>query len=180
MFLFKEKIKVFKTKAKEANGRDVTFDDGMLFIDCRECAGASMLGNAECVKCVSENIADRGQPSRLLMRKENDIEYSDVVISMLTEISKISSLMRTASSEKLAAGCKGCQCSLPNNARQIWDSFPEPRFDILRLETERSSPGKEGCEECMWKTIGFIDRAETLFSELKKRCAKTAFRLTEV
>ncbi|MDR0198289.1 MAG: hypothetical protein LBI08_00915 [Methanomassiliicoccaceae archaeon] len=170
----------FKEKVKGTNGPAITFDDGMLFIDCRPCRGASSLGNAECVKCVSSSISDRGPPSRLLMRKESDIEYSEVVISILGEISKISSLMHTASSEKLQAGCKDCRCSLPKNAKEIWDSFPEPRFDILRLETERSNPNKDGCDECAWRTIGFIDRSETLFADLRKRCAKTAFRLTEV
>ena len=173
MFLFKEKVKT-------SEGPKITFEDGMLFTDCRQCNGTSSFGNAECVKCVSKSIADHGPPSRLLIRKENDVEYSDVVISMLCEIAKISSLMNTASSEKLPAGCKGCSSSLPKNAKDIWDSFPEPRFDIMRLETERSSPGKEGCEECVWRTVAFIDRAETMLLELKKKCAKTAFRLTEV
>ena len=173
MFLFKEKIKTTDEKK-------ITFDEGMLFVDCRLCKGASSLGNAECVKCVSASIAEHGPPARFLMRKENDIEYSDVVISMLSDIAKISSLMRTASSEKLPGGCKGCSSSLPKNADDIWNSFPEPRFDIMRLETERSSPGKDECEECVWRTIAFIDRAETMFSELRKKCAKTAFRLTEV
>lgn len=173
MFLFREKV-------KESKGPAAAFDDGMLSVDCRACAGMSSLGNADCVKCVSSNIAERGMPSRLLMRKDNDIEYSEVVIAILNDIARISSLMRTASSEKLPAGCKGCASSIPKNAGEIWDTFPEPRFDMLRLETERSSPGKEGCEECMRRTIGFIDRADAMFSELKKRCAKTAFRLTEV
>jgi hypothetical protein len=62
----------------------------------------------------------------------------------------------------------------------MWNAFPEPRFDMIRLEAERANPGKEGCEECMWRTIGLIDRTETMFCDLKKKCAKAAFRLTEV
>ena len=173
MFLFREKI-------KEAKGPAVTSEDGMLSVDCRMCSGISSLGSAECVKCISASISEHGVPSRLLMRKDNDIEYSEAVISILSDIAKISSLMRTASSEKLPAGCKGCSSSVPKNAKEIWDSFPEPRFDIMRLETERSSPGKDGCEECMRRTTAFIDRADAMFSEIKKRCAKAAFRLTEV
>jgi len=173
MFLFKEKLKT-------AEAKKIEYEDGMLFVDCTKCSGVSSLGNAECVKCVSSGITDHGPPARLLMRKENDVEYSDVVISMLSEISKIGSLMSTASSEKVQPGCKGCQCSLPHNAKSIWDAFPEPRFDVMRIEAERSSQEKEGCEKCLWGTIAFIDRAETMMLNLKKHCAKTAFRLTEV
>ena len=173
MFLFRE-------KAKSTEEKKIVFEDGMLFVDCTRCGGKSSFGNAECVKCVSSAISDHGPPGRLLMRKENDVEYSDVVISMLSEISKIGSLMNTASSEKVQASCKGCACSISSNAKGIWDAFPEPRFDIMRIEAERSSQGKDGCDKCLWGTIAFIDRAETMLTNLKRHCAKTAFRLTEV
>ncbi|MCL2142655.1 MAG: hypothetical protein FWH44_00105 [Methanomassiliicoccaceae archaeon] len=173
-------IFTFMEKRKETKGPEMRYDEGMLFVDCRPCGGASSLGDADCVKCVSKGIARHGPPGRLLMRKESDVEYSDAVISVLSDISKVFSLMDTASSEKTAARCKGCPCSLQKNAKDIWDSFPEPRFDIMRLETERSDPGKEGCEECMWRTIGFIDRAEVMITDIRRKCAKTAFRLTEV
>jgi hypothetical protein len=168
-------------KKDKLNGKaNIAFEDGTLFVDCRCCSGASSLGNIDCVKCVSNGIANNGPPSRLLMRKENDVEHSDNVISIVTEISKIGSLIATASAERMTGGCKGCPCSLPKNAAEIWDAFPEPRFDIMKLEAERSSPGKSGCEECMWRTIGFIEQIETMFSDLRKRAAKDAFRLSEV
>jgi len=171
---------LFRERTKGTKRGEIRSDDGMLFIDCRPCKGVSSLGDAECVKCVSNAVVDHGIPVRLLMRKENDTEYSENVISVVGEISKICSLMRTISSEKIPARCKGCSCSISKNAKEIWDSFPEPRFETMRSEAERSNPGKDGCEECMWKTLGFIDRAEIMFSDLGKRCAKDAFRLTEV
>jgi hypothetical protein len=167
-------------KRTEQREPHIRFEDGLLFIDCRGCTGPSSLGDAECVKCASGGIMNNGQPSRLMMRKESDVEHSENVISVLTEISKISSLAHTASLERYPNRCGGCSVSISKNAKDIWDSFPEPRFDIMRLEAERSRPDKEGCEECLWKTIGFIDQLETMFSDMRKNAAKKAFRLTEV
>jgi len=174
------KIPLLNWKREKNDGPTVRYEDGMLFIDCRKCAGISSLGDAECVKCVSKNIADIGPPMRLMMRKENDIEYSENVISVINDISRISSLITAASSENIPARCRDCPCSMPKNAKDIWDSFPEPRFDIMRLEAERSVPEKEGCEECMWRTIGLIDQAESMFSDVRRKSAKIAFSLTEV
>ncbi|MDR2865939.1 MAG: hypothetical protein LBV13_00815 [Methanomassiliicoccaceae archaeon] len=156
------------------------YEDGMLFIDCRMCTGPSSLADGGCVKCVSGKISDNGIPVRLLMRKDRDVEHSNDTVAVLGEIAKIGSLTGTASSEKLSGRCAGCQSSLAKNAKDIWDSFPEPRFDIMRLEAERSKPEREECEECLWKTIGFIDQLESMFITLKKSAAKKAFRLTEV
>ena len=158
----------------------IRYDDGSLFIDCGECPGTSSPGDAECVRCISSEIYRNGPVSRLLMRKDNDVEHSEDVISVMNGISQIASLLHTASSEKVSSRCRTCACSIPKNAKDLWDSFPEPRFDIMRLEVERSDPMKEGCEECVWRTIGFIDRIETMTAEIRKRAAKTAFRLAEV
>ena len=158
----------------------MTFENGMLFADCRSCSGPSDLGDVGCVKCISEGISGNGTPLRLMMRKQNDVEYSEGVISILSDISKIGSLTSAASSEKTQSRCKGRQCSIPKNASDIWDSFPDPRFDIMRLDAERAVIGEGGCEECLWRTMGFIDRAETMFSDVRKKAAKMAFRLTEV
>ncbi|MDR0791006.1 MAG: hypothetical protein LBE47_00525 [Methanomassiliicoccaceae archaeon] len=167
-------------KRTEHRGPAVRSEDGLLFIDCRECTGPSSLGDAVCVKCVSKEMVNSGPPARLMIRKELDVEHSENVVSVLTEISKISSLAHTASLERPPGKCGGCPVSIPKNAKDIWDAFPEPRFDIMRLEAERSKPDKEGCEECLWKTIGFIDQLETMFSENRKNAAKRAFRLAEV
>ena len=156
------------------------FEEGLLFIDCRSCSADPSFGKKECVLCVSSAIERNGKPSRLMIRKSSDTEYSECVISVLSEISKMNSLTRAASEEKINSKCKGCGSSLPKNAKDVLDSFPETRFDIMKLEAERTNPGKQGCEECMWRTIGFIDRLESMFSDLKKEAAKKAFRLTEV
>jgi len=50
----------------------------------------------------------------------------------------------------------------------------------MRLDAERSVMKDSGCEECLWRTIGFIDQVETMFSDVRKKAAKMAFRLTEV
>ncbi|MCL2890465.1 MAG: hypothetical protein FWF40_01075 [Methanomassiliicoccaceae archaeon] len=173
------KIPKFKKKEKEGIS-NITFEDGMLFADCRSCGGASDLGDAVCVKCISGAISNNGVPSRLMMRKVNDSEYSEDVISVLNDISKIGSLITAAASERTNGKCSGRQCSIPKNASDIWDSFPEPRFDVMRLDAERSIISEAGCEECLWRTIGFIDQAETMFSDVRKKAAKIAFRLTEV
>jgi len=173
--------KIMQKKKKAVNEKsEISFDDGLLFIDCRPCSGRSSFGDIDCVKCISKKIAEHGTPSRLMMRKENDVEHSENIITVMNDIAKIDSLVSTAASEKLSNRCKGCPCSLAKNAKDIWDSFPEPRFDIFRVETERSNPGKEGCEDCVWRTIGFIDRTETMFTDVKKKAAKIAFRLAEV
>ena len=169
-----------KKNDKVRNGPKERFEEGLLFIDCRSCPGDPSFGSKECVLCVSSAIERNGKPSRLMVRKDADTEYSESVISVLSEISKINSLTRAASSENLSTKCRNCGSSLPKNAKDILGSFPEPRFDIIRSEAERSNPGKEGCEECLWRTIGFIDRLETMFSDLRKEAAKKAFRLTEV
>jgi len=169
----------FKKKEKESVF-NVTFEDGMLFADCRSCGGASDLGDSVCVKCISAAISYNGVPSRLMMRKVNDSEYSEDVISVLTDISKIGSLISSAASERINGKCNGRRCSISKNASDIWDSFPEPHFDIMRLDAERSVIGGAGCEECLRRTISFIDQTETMFSGVRKKAAKTAFRLTEV
>jgi len=169
-----------KKNDKVHNGPKERFEEGLLFIDCRSCSGDPSFGRRECVLCVSSAIERNGKPSRIMMRKSSDTEYPESVISVLTEISKINSLTAAASAEKLNTKCRNCGSSIPKNAKDISDSFPEPRFDIMRLEAERSNPGKEGCEECLWRTIGFIDRLETMFSDLRKEAAKKAFRLMEV
>jgi hypothetical protein len=174
------RISLPKLKKKAEHHEPHRYEDGMLFVDCRKCEGTSSLGDAGCVKCVSSGIIDSGPPARLMMRKECDVEHSENVISVLVEISKISSLTHTASIERPAGKCNDCSVSISSNAKNIWDSFPEPRFDIMRLEAERSKPDKDGCEECMWRTIGFIDQLETMFFDLRKNAAKKAFRLTEV
>jgi len=156
------------------------FEEGLLFMDCRSCPGPSSLGDNGCVRCLSAAIERNGKPSRLMMRKSSDTEYPEGTVAVLNEVSKISSLTRTASSENIVTKCKGCGTSLPKNAKEIWDAFPDPRFDIMRLEAERSAPKRKGCEECMWRTIGFIDRLETMFSDIRNEAAKKAFRLTEV
>jgi len=173
-------IKIGKQKKNGVRNIKERFEDGLLFMDCRSCSGSSSLGDNECVRCVSGSIERNGKPSRLMIRKASDTEYPENVISVLNEISKIGSLTRTASSENVISKCKNCGSSLPKNAKEIWDSFPEPRFDMMRLEAERSNPKKKGCEECMWRTIGFIDRLETIFDDLRNDAAKKAFRLTEV
>ncbi|MCL2786697.1 MAG: hypothetical protein FWD81_05725 [Methanomassiliicoccaceae archaeon] len=155
-------------------------EDGLLFIDCRSCPSPSSFGDRECVRCVSGMMERNGTPARLIMRRESDVEYPESVITVISEISKIGSLTKATSSEKVPGRCKDCGSSIPKNAKDIWDSFPEPRFDIIRLEAERSNPNKDGCEECLWKTMGFIDRLDTMFSDLRKKAAKKAFRLTEV
>jgi len=167
-------------KERSRNGPAARYEDGLLSVDCRACPGTSSLGDAGCVRCVSDCIGKHGTPSRLMIRKESDTEHSEDIITILNEISKIGSLVRAAGDEKVSGGCRNCHASLPKNAKDIWDSFPEPRFDIMRLEAERSSPEREGCEECLWRTIGFIDRLETMFSDVRKNAAKAAFRLTEV
>jgi hypothetical protein len=169
----------FGKKEKEY-ASNATFEDGMLFTDCRSCGGASDLGDAVCVKCISAAISDNGVPLRLMMRKVNDSEYSEDVISVITDISKIGSLMTAAASEKINGKCNGRRCSIPKNASDIWDTFPEPQFDVMRLDAERSVAGGSGCEECLRRTMGFIDQAEKMFSDVRKKAAKTAFRLTEV
>jgi len=173
------KIPKFKKKEKERIS-NITFEDGMLFADCRSCGGASDLGDVVCVKCISGAISDNGVPSRLMMRKVNDSEYSEDVISVLTDISKIGSLITSAASEKVSGKCNGRQCSIPKIAADIWDTFPEPRFDVMRLDAERSVTSDAGCGECLLRTMGFIDQAETMFSDVRKKAAKIAFRLTEV
>jgi len=172
-------ITIFGKKESERTV-DIRSENGMLFADCRQCGGASDLGDAECVKCISGEMAGNGVPSRLMMRKQNDVEYPEDVISVLNDISKIASLTSATSSENVRNRCRGRQCSIPKNASDIWDSFPEPRFDIMRLDAERAVAGDEECEECLWRTISFIDRAETMFSDVRKKAAKMAFRLTEV
>ena len=171
-----------RLRPKKEDGKilNVRYEDGLLFMDCRACDMPSSLGDTECVKCISSVIEENGSPSRLIMCKRSDIEYSEEIISVLTEISKIGSLTKAASFEKLPSRCSECRSSLPKSAGTIWDSFPEPRFDIIRLEAERSAPDRDGCEECLWKTIGFIDRLETMFGDLRKNAARKAFRLTEV
>ena len=173
-------MRFLRAKKEKEHRTDTKYEDGLLFIDCGSCASAPSMGDAGCVKCVSGMIGDNGTPSRLIMRRDSDTEYSDDVIMILNDISKIGSLTKTAYSEKLPVRCKECSSSIPKNAEIIWNSFPEPRFDIIRLEAERSVPNKEGCEEFLWRTVGFIDRMETMFSDLKKKAAKKAFRLTEV
>jgi len=174
-------LNIMKFRKKEKGSiSNITFEDGMLFADCRSCGGASDLGDTMCVKCISAAISDNGVPSRLMMRKVNDSEYSEDVISVLSDISKIGSLISAAASEKVNGKCNGRRCSIPKNASDIWDSFPEPRFDMMRLDAERSVMSDAGCEECLWRTIGFIDRAETMFLDARKKAAKIAFRLTEV
>ena len=173
-------MSLLKQKKAVKQGPKVRSEEGLLSIDCRMCAGPSSLGDVTCVKCITNTIEENGAPARLMIRKDADTEYSENVIAVLSEISKIGSLTRTAFSEKLASKCKGCPSSIPKNAKEIWDSFPEPRFDIMRLEVERSGPKKDGCEECVWKTIGFIDRVEKMFSDLRTNAAKKAFRLSEV
>ncbi|MCL2608160.1 MAG: hypothetical protein FWD92_06385 [Methanomassiliicoccaceae archaeon] len=169
------------TRKKSKNGNaSVRFEDGLLFTDCRDCNGISSLEDAECVRCVSKQISENGSPSRLIMRKDADVEYSEDTVMILNGISKIVSITDAASSEKLTGVCKGCSSSVPKNAENIWNSFPEPRFDMMRLEAERSVPNRNGCEECLHRTMEFIDRAETMFSEIREKAAKTAFHLTEV
>lgn len=170
----------FMKREKPSAGPAAAFGNGTLFIDCRGCAEPSSLGNAGCVKCVSRKISDVGTPSRLVMRKDNDTEYSESVISVMSGIAEIGSLMDAASSERMRSGCRGCGASLPENAKNIWNSFPEPGFDVIRTEAERSVGKGEGCEECVQRTLGFIDRTEAAFAGLRKKAAKAAFRLTEV
>jgi len=173
------KIMNFRKKEKEC-AVNIRFGDGMLFADCRGCSGASDLGDTGCVKCISLGISNNGIPSRLVMRKVNDVEYSEDVISVLIDISRMGALISAASSERTSGKCKGRQCSVSKNASDIWDSFPEPRFDIMRLDAERASAGEAGCEECLWRTMGFLDQSEIMFSDITKKAAKMAFRLTEV
>gem|GEM_PF-1222228 len=179
--LFLITMSLFKRKrtTEERNRPETAYDRSTLLIDCSKCGGPSLLNDAECVKCLSECISDNIIPSRLIIRRESDTEYSENVISVLNEISKISSMVRTASQEKVPSKCKGCQTSIPKNAKDLWEAFPEPRFDMMKLEAERSSPNREGCEECLWRTIGFLDQSEMMFSELRKNAARMAFRLSE-
>jgi hypothetical protein len=179
--IFAMTMKVFKRAKNEVKGGpNAKLEEGLLFIDCRPCTSPFSLGDERCVRCVSNIIEMNGPPSRLMVRKETDTEYSESTIATLAEISKIGSLAKAASSENVQNKCKECRASLPRNAKDIWDSFPEPRFDIMRSEAERSVQSGEGCEECLWRTIGFIDRLETMFSDLRRDAAKKAFRLTEV
>ena len=171
---------IMKIKHQKQCITDVRFEDGLLFINCRTCQGSSSLSDAGCVKCISKKMEEKGDPARLMLRKESDTEYSEDAVEVLKEISKISSMTSAAAMEKVPARCRNCRTALPKNAADIWDSFPEPAFETIRSEAERSSPNKEGCEECLWRTIGFVDRLETMFFDLKKKAAKKAFRLTEV
>ena len=171
---------LIKRKKNDEHGPKVAYDEGSLFIDCGECAGTSSLGDAECVRCVSSKICGTGPVSRLLMRKDNDIEHSDNVKELMNALSEIASLLHTASSEKPPKRCAACPCSIPKIAKEIWNSFPEPRFDIIGLEVERSDPKKEGCEECLGRTMSFIGRVGSMSVAVRKKAAKTAFRLAEV
>ena len=171
---------LIKRKKNDEHEPKVAYDDGSLFIDCRECTGTSSLGDAACVRCISSKICGTGPVARLLMRKDNDVEHSDNVTELMNGLSEITSLLHTASLEKMPKRCGTCPCSIPKISKDIWNSFPEPRFDIVRLETERSDPMKEGCEECLRRTMGFIDRVESMTVTVRKKAAKTAFRLAEV
>jgi len=173
-------IPLLTRKKNMIDDAHVKFENGSLFMDCRDCRGMSSLGDAACVKCVSKHISDNGSPSRLIMRKDTDVEHSEDAVAVLNGISRIFSIIDAASSGRSMNGCKGCPSSIPKNADDIWRSFPEPRFDIMRLEAERSNPDGDGCEDCLRRTTEFMDRMETMFFEVREKAAKTAFSLTEV
>jgi len=167
-------------RKRTGSGPNVTFEEGLLSMDCRACSRTASLGDEGCVRCITGTIDESGTPTRLIIRKESDTEYPVSVIHVLNELSKIGSLIKAASAERMTNRCKGCRSSIPYNAERMRDSFPGPRFEILRSEAERYNPGKEGCEECLRRTIGFIDRLETMFVTVRKEAAKKAFHLTEV
>ncbi len=162
------------------NRKDDALVDGTLRVSCRACDNNPDYGSAACLGCVKSKIIANGEPSRIVLEKGVEMEFSGDAVRIINALAAIESSNWNVSLGGNGPECSACKYSMESLREIVWEGFPD--IDVGRCigHLDGFMPEKEECRICVNRAYKALARAESSFEAVSGDILKAAYRTVGV